>query len=69
MKTVTIDILSNEAVDRLKDLEAQKLIRMHKQNMNSRTVIDWERKYKGAMTQQNPSDVDQQLNELRNGWE
>ena len=31
--------------------------------------VDWEAKYKGAMTRQLLTDIDNQLNELRTEWE
>lgn len=69
VKTVTIDILTDEAWQQLQDLEKQELIHVHKQTLNGKPILDWKNKYKGAMTQQILSDVDKQLNDLRSEWE
>ena len=69
MKTITIDILNNEAIKRLQDLENLNMIRVHKQNVNNKTALDWKNKYKGAMTQETLSNVNKQLNDLRSEWE
>ncbi len=69
MQTVTIDILNNKAVKLLQDLELLQLIRMRKEKQTPVTSVDWAAKYKGAMTKQSLTDIDQQLNELRNEWE
>ena len=65
MQTVTIDIFNDKAIKLLQDLELLQLIRMRK----SKTVINWIAKYKGAITRQPLTDIDTQLNELRNAWE
>jgi hypothetical protein len=69
MQTVTIDILNNKAVKLLQDLELLQLIRMRKENTQSTTQTNWIAKYKGAMAKQPLTDIDNQLNELRNEWE
>ena len=69
MQTVTIDIINNKAVRLLQDLELLQLIRMRREKTQPETSINWAAKYKGAMTKQPVTDIDQQLNELRNGWE
>ena len=67
METITIEILNIKAIPLLKDLELLQLIRLRdKKNLSK---INWSEKYKGAMTKQSLSDIDNQLNELRNGWE
>lgn len=68
MQTVTIDILNNKAVKLLQDLELLQLIRMRREKTQP-TTTNWAAKYKGAMTKQPLADLDNQLNELRNGWE
>jgi len=68
MRTVTIDIINEKAMNLLRDLELLKLIRLHKDNsdLTSKTsLLD----YKGAMTKQSFDSIDRQLNELRNEWE
>ncbi|MBS1751891.1 MAG: hypothetical protein JST63_18475 [Bacteroidetes bacterium] len=69
MQTITIDILNSKAVKLLQDLEYLQLIRMHRENKQPVTAINWADKYKGAMTKESLTDIDNQLNELRNGWE
>ena len=68
MKIITIEILSTDAIQLLQDLENQNLIRLHNR-ISSNHKVDWKNKYKGAMSQQTLSEIDQQLNELRNAWE
>jgi hypothetical protein len=67
MKTITIDILNEKAIHLLQDLELLKLIRLRKENAGQKGT-NWG-KYKGAMSKQPISEVDQQLNELRSEWE
>ncbi len=69
MQTVTIDILNNKAVKLLQDLEHLQLIRMRKEKTQPAMQTNWIAKYKGAMTKQSLTDIDNQLNELRNEWE
>lgn len=67
MRTVTIDIINEKAIHLLQDLELLKLIRLRKEKAGQKGT-DWG-KYKGAMSKQPISEVDQQLNELRSEWE
>ena len=67
MRTITIDIINEKAIHLLQDLELLKLIRLRKEETGQKD-IDWGQ-YKGAMSKQPISEVDQQLNELRNEWE
>ena len=69
MQTLTIDILNNKALKLLQDLELLNLIRVRKEKDQNGAVINWAAKYKGAMSKQSLSDIDYQLNELRNEWE
>lgn len=69
MQTVTIDILNSKAVKLLQDMELLQLIRLRREQSGSETAIDWSAKYKGTMTKQSLTDIDNQLNELRNEWE
>jgi hypothetical protein len=66
MQTITIDIINKKAVRLLQELETLQLIRLHKEKQQP--AINWTAKYKGAMPKQPLLDVDNQLNELRNGW-
>ncbi len=69
MRTITIDIINDKAIKLLQDLETLKLIRVRKEKAKPAAAINWKAKYKGAMTKQEPKDIDNQLNELRNAWE
>lgn len=68
MQTIIIDILNNKAVKHLQELELLQLIRMRREKPLT-TQINWAAKYKGAMTKQPLTDIDNQLSELRNQWE
>ena len=70
MQTITIDIINNKALRLLQDLEMLQLIRLHKEKNTAVTSPDeWAAKYKGAMSKQPITDIEEQLNELRNKWE
>jgi hypothetical protein len=68
IKTIPIDIINEKAIKLLQDLELLQLIRVRKEQGSS-SSIDWRRRHKGAMSKQAISEIDNQLNELRNGWE
>lgn len=68
MRTITIDIINEKAIHLLQDLELLKLIRLRKEKAVQKEDMDWG-KYKGAMSKQPISEVEQQLNELRSEWE
>jgi len=68
MRTVTIDIINEKALNLLRDLELLKLIRLRKDKSEAKVKTNW-LSFKGAMTKQPLSNVDQQLNDLRNEWE
>ncbi len=67
MRTITIDIIDEKAVNLLKDLELLKLIKVRKEKPAAKST-DWG-KYKGAMTRQSLLDIDKQLDDLRGEWE
>jgi hypothetical protein len=69
MQTITIDIINNKAFRLLQELELLQLIRVRKENQQPSAAINWAAKYKGAMTKQPLTNIDNQLNELRNEWE
>lgn len=69
MQTVTIDIINTKAVKLLQDLEELDLIHIHKENAQSSEKGNSVLKYKGAMTKQPLHVIQNQLDELRNGWE
>lgn len=70
MRTITLDILNDRALDLLKDLELLKVIRLRRdsntQDVSGNDLIS---KYKGSMQKQPISEVDEQLNIIRNEWE
>ncbi|MCF8426621.1 MAG: hypothetical protein K9H61_08010 [Bacteroidia bacterium] len=69
MQTITIDIINNKAIKLLQDLELLQLIRLRKENQEPLAETNWELKYKGSMTKQSNFEIDNQLKELRDGWE
>ncbi len=68
MKTITIDIINEKAIRLLQELELLQLIRLRDEKNSRKVAPDWG-KYKGAMTKQPISQVDQELNKLRDDWE
>ena len=68
MRTITIDIINEKAINLLRDLELLKLIRLRKDKTQHKSAINW-LNYKGAMDKQPLQRIDQQLNELRDEWE
>ncbi|MEZ4891530.1 MAG: hypothetical protein R3A50_00480 [Saprospiraceae bacterium] len=68
MRTVTVDILNEKALNLLKDLELLKLIRVRKDKTAREKKINWQ-KFKGSMTKQSLDQIDQKLSEMRNEWE
>jgi hypothetical protein len=69
MQTITIDIINVKVLKLLQDLEMLQLIRLRNKKVKTTSKADWPTKYKGSMTQQPVSEIDNQLNDLRNGWE
>jgi hypothetical protein len=69
MRTVTVDILQDEALNLLKDLEALNVIRLHDSKKKAnKHQSEMSAKYKGAMSKQSRAEVDQQLDDLRKEW-
>lgn len=68
IQTVTIDIINEKALKLLQDLELLQLIRMHKEKGQPEATSLGTR-YKGAMSKQPLSDIANQLDQLRGGWE
>ena len=70
MKTITLDILDDKAINLLKDLETQKVIRLHgvKNGVDKRS-LDAIKSYKGLMTKQPIEEIEQQLKDLHNEWD
>jgi hypothetical protein len=70
MRTVTLDILKDEAFNLLKDLEALKIIRIKTdKNESTSTHLNLSAKYSGAMSKQSPKEIDKQLSDLRKEWD
>jgi hypothetical protein len=71
MKTATVDILQDRAMNLLKDLEALNVIRLPSEDNSDQNGINksLSAKYSGAMTKQPIEEVDKQLNDLRNEWD
>jgi hypothetical protein len=70
MRTVTLDILDDKAVNLLKDLEALKIIRIQNNKDEIKPLaVDLAKKYSGAMTKQSREEIDKQLKDLRNEWD
>jgi len=68
IKTITIDVINEKAMKLLQDLELLELIRLHKEKSDS-DKEPWTDRYKGAMTKQSMTDIENQLNEMRGEWE
>lgn len=67
MQTVTIDIIDDKAMKLLRDLELMKLIRVRREKASN--SVNWAKQYKGTMTKQPLTEIDDQLDKLRGGWE
>ena len=62
IRSVTIDLLNDKALNLLENLETVQIIRLHKVQTSDAQLSA---KYKGKMTQQTRDEIDSQLNELR----
>lgn len=69
MRTITLDILNEKAMNLLRDLELLKLIRVREEVFDNQEVKDSIAKYKGAMAPQDKDEIDRQLQNLRNEWD
>lgn len=70
MRTITLDILNDKAIDLLKDLEELKIIRIQSNVEDPFTYsANFAAKYSGSMTKQPIEEVEKQLNDLRNEWD
>ena len=69
MQSLIVDIINTKALKLLQDLELLQLIRLRKEKPQTILPVNWADKYKGAMTKQPLSEIDRQLNDLRNEWE
>ena len=66
IQTVTVDIIDDKALKLLQDLELLQLIRVRKGE--TKANVNWEKKYKGAMTKQPITEINDQLSDLRSEW-
>ncbi len=64
IQTVTIDIINDKAMRLLQDLELLELIRVRQ--VKGLPNVNWAKRHKGTMSKQPLSDIDNQLDELRN---
>lgn len=69
LKTVTIDIINDKALNLLMDLERLQLIRLRREDFKPSVKEIETRNLKGSMSKQPIDEVDNQLNALRNEWE
>ena len=69
MQTITVDIINDKALRLLKDLELLQLIRLRKEKTEATAANHSFSKYKGILSKQPLTEVEKQLNQLRNGWE
>ena len=58
---VTLDIINEKAINLLEDMEQLQLIKLHKEAAAGK-IINWADKFKGQMTKQPLSEVDDQPN-------
>jgi hypothetical protein len=66
IQTIVVDIINENALRLLRDLELLHLIKIHKkENLQKEPKAS----LKGRMSKQSLTEIDSQLNELRNGWE
>lgn len=68
MRTITIDLLNDKAINLLLELELLKLIRVHKDQQQKTAATNW-LQFKGAMSKQPIEKINKQLEDLRNEWE
>lgn len=68
MRTITIDIINEKAINWLRDLELLKLVCLRKDKSEPKTETNW-LKFKDAMTKQPLNTADDQFNQLRSEWE
>ena len=68
VKTITIEIINERVLKLLEELELLQLIRLRKEKTQL-PPINWQERYKGALSKQPLAEVNHQLNELRSEWE
>jgi hypothetical protein len=65
-RSLTIEIIDQDAVILLEGMEHLKLIKVFR---DAPKKVNWVKKYKGAMSRQPAEEIERQLDELRNAWE
>jgi hypothetical protein len=66
IQTIVVDVINENALRLLRNLEMLHLIKIHKKE---NVQIETKPSMKGKMSKQSLTEIDSQLNELRNGWE
>ena len=69
MRTITVEIINDQAERVLEELERRNWIRIRNKTEMPHSRIDWGKKYKGTMTREPIETIENQLNELRNEWD
>ena len=70
MRTLTLDVLNDKAINLLKDLEDLKVIKLHEDaEIHAKNPKNLAAKYSGAMTKQSIEEIEKQLNDLRAEWD
>jgi hypothetical protein len=65
-RSLNIEIINEEAISLLRGMERLRLICVRETIPEK---INWSKKYRGAMSKQAISEIDQQFENLRNAWE
>ncbi len=69
MRTVTLDILDDKAINLLKGLEDLKVIKLHNLAKDKQVeAINSIKKLEGLMSKQSVEEIDNQIKDLRNEW-
>lgn len=68
MKTVTLDILNEKALNLLKDLELLNLIKFRKEKKVAPSKIKLSDKYRGIISKEQGQDLKLHIKQTRNEW-
>lgn len=69
MRTIKIDIINEKALKLLQELEKLNLIKLRKEEGQTKPEsVDWT-KFKGALSKQSVEKIDQELEQLRKEWD
>ena len=69
MKTVTIDILNDGAINLLKELEALKLIKFNEEPSNPDILLKKASDYKGIISPELADQLQEHVRQSRNQWQ